>query len=139
MITGGYRLRYSVRNTCGISGGKESPANMESAFSLYLPDGNATRIVELGQSDTVTLTLAYTAPTGPDHTYTRTGPSPAVREAQKAAPAYSGPRSPMVGQTGWMATVAGAVPAGISNMERFPAHGGCLQVRARSAPYAGTR
>ena len=73
MTTGGYRLRYSVRNTCGISGGKESPANMESAFSLYLPDGNATRIVELGQSDTVTLTLAYTAPTGPDHTYTRTG------------------------------------------------------------------
>ena len=112
---------------------------MESAFSLYLPDGNATRIVELGQSDTVTLTLADTAPTGPDHTYTGIGPSPAVREAQKAALACSGPRSPMGGQTGWMATVAGAAPAGISNMERFPAHGGCLQVRARSAPYAGTR
>ena len=82
-------MRYSVRNTCGISGGKESPANMEPVFSLYLPDGNATRIVELEQSDIVTLTLADTVPAGPNHTYTRTGPSPAVRKAQKAAPAYS--------------------------------------------------
>ena len=73
MTTSGYRLWYSVRSTCGISGDKESPANMEPAPSLYLPDGNATRIVELEQSDTVTLTLADTAPTGPDHTYTGTG------------------------------------------------------------------
>ena len=53
-------------------------------------------------------------------------PEPAHSRRRKGRACLRRPRIPMGIQTGGLAAATGAVPAGISNMERIPAHGGWL-------------
>ena len=50
----------ATRDAAGAAGssGKDLPVNLEPRFSLLLPDGNATRVIDRGHNETATLALA---------------------------------------------------------------------------------